>query len=187
VILRDRGYGTVGSGPWGVATLADLILLGGGLVSYRGILFAVVALAMLLTSGPALRAEPAAAQPGPSAIGDCPVLPENVAGGVEVCIDRGDGSVYTEGQPITVCVTANVPQILIFPPPPPPAIRVTNSTNGGPERVLIEVSFASGQRCMNGIINAPTGAETVRAQAIGQDGRVIAEDVLTFTTTPRPQ
>lgn len=156
-------------------------------MSYRGISIAVVALAMLFASGTALRAGPASAQPGPTAIGDCPVLPENVNGGVDVCIDRGDGSFYAGGQPITVCVTANVPQILIFPPPPPPTIRVTNSTNGGPERVLIEDSFASGQRCINGIIMAPTGAETVRAQAIGPDGGVIAEDVLTFTTTPRPQ
>lgn len=123
--------------------------------------------------------QPASAQPGA-----CPVPLDQVDQGVAVCVDRGEGSVYRRGEVITVCVSANIPQILIFPPPPPPLIRVSNATNGGPEAVIFEKAFASGQECFTGVIEAPTGLEVVKAEAVSSDGRVFASHSVTFTSIP---
>jgi hypothetical protein len=140
---------------------------------------AVVAGALMLVG--VLGSQTVSAQPSPRAVPPpCPA-PET-ANGVDVCVDRGDGSVYHVGEPITVCVTVNVPQIAIFPPPPPPSVRVTSSVNGGPERVLIEESFASGQRCINTVVAEPAGAETIRAVVTGTNGQVIASDAVNFTS-----
>jgi hypothetical protein len=106
----------------------------------------------------------------------CPLPEAEVEGGVEVCVDRGEGSFYFEGESITVCVTANLPVILIFPPPPPPLIRVTGSTDGGPARVLLEVEMHSGQECVTGTVVAAFGLESIRGEAIGDDGRPFASD-----------
>lgn len=114
----------------------------------------------------------------------CPVPLDQVDQGVAVCIDRGEGAIYRAGEAITVCVSASIPQILIFPPPPPPLIRVSNSTDGGAETVLFEKAFASGQECITGVIEAPTGVELVTAEAISSDGRVFATDSVTFTSVP---
>ena len=137
----------------------------------------VLALVLLAAAVPA----PAAAQS--QAVAPCPV-PEAL-NGVEVCVDRGDGAVYFEGDPITICVTVNIPQIAIYPPPPPPLVRVTNSVNGGPPRVLFEERMASGQRCIHGVISPPFGVEVIRAEVIGQDGRLIASDTATYVSAPR--
>jgi hypothetical protein len=140
---------------------------------------AVIAGALMLVG--VLGSQTASAQPGPQAVPPpCPA-PETV-NGVDVCVDRGDGSVYHVGEPITVCVTVNIPQIAIFPPPPPPSVRVTSSVNGGPDRVLIEESFASGQRCINTMVAEPTGAETIRAVVAGTNGQAIASDTVNFTS-----
>jgi hypothetical protein len=141
----------------------------------------VAALAIAATVGSALAwgGESAAAQ-----LSACPVPLDQVDQGVAVCVNRGEGSVYRRGEAITVCVSANIPQILIFPPPPPPVIRVSNSTNGGPETVIFEKAFASGQECFTGIIEAPTGLEVVKAEAVATDGRVFATSTMTFTSVP---
>ena len=86
---------------------------------------------------------------------------------------------------ITVCVSANIPQIMIYPPPPPPTVRVENVLPDGSTRLLIETQMASGQQCSTGTIEAPFGQETIRAQALGQDGKPFQEDTVTITTTPR--
>lgn len=121
-----------------------------------------------------------------AAIGSvCPVPPSQVDNGIDVCADRGDGAMYTAGDRITVCVSANIPQIAIFPPPPPPTIRVENVAADGASQLLIEARMASGQQCMAGTVVAPFGQETIRAQAIGADGKMFQEDTVTITTAAR--
>ena len=123
-------------------------------------------------------------EPASAAIGSvCPVPTTQVDHGIKVCVDRGDGATYTAGDRITVCVSANIPQIAIFPPPPPPTIRVENVAADSNSQLLIEARMASGQQCSTGAIIAPFGQETVRAQAIGADGKVFQEDTVTITTT----
>lgn len=130
----------------------------------------------------------AAAQPriAEAAIGAvCPVPTGEVPNGIKVCTDRGDGATYTDGDRITVCVSASIPQIAIFPPPPPPTIRVENIAADGATRLLIDARMASGQQCVAGTVVAPFGEETVRAQALGSDGRVFQADSVRFTTVAR--
>ena len=127
----------------------------------------------------------AGAQPGPQAVAVCPVPISEVDQGVEVCVDRGEGALYFEGDPIRICVTANIPVILIFPPPPPPLIRVTDQVDGHPPRVIFEDHFFSGQRCIDAVITAPFGRETIRAEAINQSGQVFASDSTFFFSAPR--
>jgi hypothetical protein len=129
---------------------------------------------------------PAAAQ-DTQGIAACPVPPPHVANGVDVCVDRGDGALYHEGDPIRICVTVNVPVIAIFPPPPPPLVRVTEYVNGQYVRVLIEEHFNGRERCIDGYVTAPFGTETVVAEVIGADGRPFATGQVTFVTAPRSQ
>ena len=117
------------------------------------------------------------------AVSNCP--PPEALHGVEVCVDRGPGSVYYEGDPITICFTVNVPVIAIYPPPPPPLVRVTNSVSGGPPQVIYEEYMQSGQRCLNRTIVPPLGHEVIRAEVIGRDGRLIGSDQTTYTSLPR--
>jgi len=142
----------------------------------------VLALALVAVAG----SSPARAQePGAQAVAVCPV--QEAPNGVEVCVDRGEGAVYFEGDPITICVTVNLPVILIFPPPPPPLVRVTNSVDGGAPRVLIEDHFWNGQRCITSTITQPLGQETIHAEVIAQDGRLLASDATHYTSLPRTQ
>ena len=124
-------------------------------------------------------------QPRTQAVILCPVPVAETVNGIDVCVDRGDGANYYEGDPITVCATWNIPQIAIFPPPPPPTIRVTDSVNGGASRLLFEEHSPSGQRCISGTVGAPFGAETILGEAISTDGRVFASDTAIFTASPR--
>jgi hypothetical protein len=128
----------------------------------------------------------AAPAPASAAIGPvCPVPTGQVGGGLDVCVDRGDDATYPEGSPITVCVSASIPQIAIFPPPPPPTIRVESILQDGTTQLLMEAKMASGQQCVSGSVVEPFGEESVRAQALGSDGKVFQEDTATFTTAPR--
>lgn len=120
--------------------------------------------------------------PGPEAqaLARCPQA--QALNGVAVCVDRGPGALYTEGDPITICVTVNIPQIAIFPPPSPPLIRVTNRVNNGPPVTLIETATASGQRCIQATIAAPFGSETIRAEAVGSPA---ISDSVSYQSVPR--
>jgi hypothetical protein len=170
----------------GAGTMTALLLLG---------LLAIVRAtpvwgAIEPSSGAPPGASPSGGSPGasPAIIApDCPPDASQVStsGGLAVCVDRGEGATYTEGDRITVCVAANVPTIAIYPPPPPPTIRVVNIAANGSSRVLLEDDFAEGHRCLSGTIAAPIGRETVRAQAIRADGTPFLEDTVTFTTRPR--
>src|SRR3712207_667874 len=124
----------------------------------------LLVLALVLV-GVAAPAPVAAQQPGTRAAAVCPV-PE-VPNGVEVCVDRGAGASYYEGDPITICVTVNLPVIAIFPPPPEPLVRVTNAVNGGPAGVVLEDHFWHAQRCITATITPPLGQETIRAEVSG--------------------
>jgi len=127
-----------------------------------------------------------ATRPASAAIGAvCPTPTSQVSSGIDVCTDRGDNASYQAGDQITVCVSANIPMIMIYPPPPPPTIRVENVAADGSTRLLIETQMASGQQCSTGTIVEPFGQETIRAQAIGQDGKAFQEDTVTITTGPR--
>ena len=117
--------------------------------------------------------------------GVCPVPTSQVSQGIELCTDRGDASTYQAGDRITVCVSVNIPQIMIFPPPPPPTIRVEDLAADGSSKLLIEAQMASGQQCVAGTIVEPLGKETIRAQALGQDGKVFQEKSISVTTVPR--
>jgi hypothetical protein len=160
----------------------------------RGVVIAAFVLpAVLVTMHPytAVAAiEPATGAPpsaSPAIIApDCPVSAEELStsGGLSVCVDRGEGSTYAAGDRITVCASANIPMIAIYPPPPPPTIRV-ESTVGSSTRTLLEDQFAEGHRCLTGTIAPPFGQETVRVQAIRLDGTAFLEDTATFTTRPR--
>lgn len=144
-----------------------------------------LAVAVLITAVPLAMAANSVIDPptAEAAIGAvCPVPTAEVPNGIKVCTDRGEGATYTAGDRITVCVSASIPQIAIFPPPPPPTIRVENVAADGSARLLIEVRMASGQQCAAGTVVEPFGEETVRAQAIGSDGKVFQEDTVRFTT-----
>jgi hypothetical protein len=147
--------------------------------------FALAALAVGAASF-AMPAPPVAAQEA-QAVAACPVPPPNVQNGVDVCVDRGEGARYYEGEPIRICVTVNVPVIAIFPPPPAPLVRVTDVVNGALERVLLEERFNGHERCIDGVVAAPFGTEQVVAEVIGTDGRTFAQDRATFYTAPRSQ
>lgn len=150
-----------------------------------------VGLLVILRADPAFAAiEPATGAPpsaSPAIIApDCPASAEELStsGGLAVCVDRGEGSTYVEGDRITVCASANIPTAKIYPLPPPPTIRV-ESLVAGSARTLLEDQFAEGQRCLTGTIAPPFGQETVRVQAIRADGTVFLEDTVTFTTRAR--
>jgi hypothetical protein len=117
---------------------------------------------------------------------DCPVSSQELStsGGLAVCVDRGEGSTYVEGDRITVCASANIPSVAIYPPPPPPTIRV-ESIVGNSRRTLLEDQFGDGHRCLTGTIAPPFGDETVRVQAIRPDGDVFLEDTVSFKTRAR--
>lgn len=117
--------------------------------------------------------------------GVCPAPTSQVSQGIELCTDRGGGATYQAGDRITVCVSVNIPQIMIFPPPPPPTIRVENVAADGSSRLLIEAQMASGQQCIDGTVVEPLGNETIRAQAVAQDGKAFQEKSLTITTVAR--
>ena len=123
------------------------------------------------------------AQSQTQAAAPCPA--PDAPNGVDVCVDRGEGARYTEGDPIRICVTVSIPMIEIYPPPPAPLVRVTNSVNGGTPQVLFEESLWSGQRCLTATITPPLGQEVIRAEVIGHDGRVIASDSVSYTSAPR--
>lgn len=154
-------------------------------------LLSLLVLALVRPDSTLAAVEPAAGASGgatPAIIApDCPVGAEQLStsGGLAVCVDRGEGATYVEGDRISVCVAANIPTIAIYPPPPPPTIKVESQVDGGSSRVLLEDRFTDGHRCMSGTIVAPFGSETVRAQAIRADGTVFLEDSVTFTTRPR--
>jgi hypothetical protein len=142
-------------------------------------------LLLLAVVGTGILASISGASPASAAIGQvCPTPPSQVMNGIDVCVDRGDNATYQAGDRITVCVSANIPQIMIFPPPPPPAIKVEDVAADGSSRLLIEAQMVSGQQCATGIIMEPFGQETIRAQALGQDGTVFQEDTTTIITTP---
>ena len=103
--------------------------------------------------------------------------------GVEVCVDRGEGAVYLEGDAIRICVTVSIPTILIFPPPPPPLVRLTNTVDGSAPRILFEEAFASGQRCLDATIIPPLGDEVILAEVMSPDGRVLAKDAVIYRST----
>jgi hypothetical protein len=146
-----------------------------------GILLMLLAAIAASIIGNALIATPASA-----AIGNvCPVPTGQVANAIDVCTDRGDDATYKAGDQITVCVSANIPQIMIYPPPPPPTILVEDVLADGSTRPLIEARMASGQQCVAGTVIEPFGQETVRARALGQDGKVIQEDTAQISTVPR--
>jgi hypothetical protein len=118
---------------------------------------------------------PAAIQPVPPAPPTpviCPIPVEAVQQGIDVCVDRGEGSVYAAGDPITMCVTTNLAQLAIFPPPPPPTIQILNSVDGGPATVIFETAMYSGQECVQSTIVPPTGFETVEGLVIDEAGQV---------------
>jgi hypothetical protein len=142
----------------------------------------VVAAAVI---GALLPASARAQEPGAQAVSVCPAF--EAPNGVAVCVDRGAGATYVEGDPIRICVTVNIPQIAIFPPPPPPLVRVTDHVDGHPPRVIFEEYFAGGQRCIDGTITAPFGRETIRAEVIDRQGRVFASDSTVFFSQPRQQ
>lgn len=149
---------------------------------YATSLATVLGIVVATLAAPAARPAAAQEQPGTQAVVVCPA--EEAPNGIDVCVDRGDGAVYREGDAIAVCATWNIPAILIFPPPPAPTIRVTDSVDGGPPRLLFEEQSFSGQQCITGIIGAPFGAETVRGDVIGADGNLIASDTATFASVP---
>jgi hypothetical protein len=151
-----------------------------GITRAVGVGLTVVAFMAVVAAAPAAAQDPTAVEPVPS----CPVPVEAVQTGLEVCVDRGEGSVYREGEPNTICVTANLPVIAIFPPPPPSMIQVTNSVNGGSEQLVFETAMHSGQQCITSTIVPPTGQETVRAVAIGDNGQVTYSDETHFWSTP---
>jgi hypothetical protein len=151
----------------------------------------VAAFLTVIRADPAWAAiEPASGAPpnaSPAIIApDCPVSADQLStsGGLAVCVDRGEGSTYVAGDRITVCASANIPTIAIYPPPPPPTIRV-ESIVGDNRRTLLEDQFADGHRCLTGTIAPPFGHETVRVQAIRPDGTSFLDDAVTFTTRPR--
>ncbi len=151
-----------------------------GIMRASGVALLVVTVVAAFGVAPAAAQDPRAVQPVPS----CPVPVENVQTGVDVCVDRGDGSVYREGEPITICVTANLPSIAIFPPPPPPTIQVWSSVNGNPEALVFETAIHSGQQCITSTIVPPTGQETIRAVAIDDNGQPNYNDVTSFWSVP---
>lgn len=143
----------------------------------------LTALAVACVASFAVVAQPQTAEAAIGAV--CPVPTGEVPNGIAVCIDRGDGATYTAGDHITVCLSASIPQIAIFPPPPPPTIRVESVAADGAARLLIDARMASGQQCVAGTVVAPFGEESVRAQALGSDGRVSQEHSVRFMTTAR--
>ena len=144
-------------------------------------LFAALALVLALPA-------PASAQQT-TGVTVCPVpssaIPDN--GSLAVCVDRGPNSTYFQGETVRICVTANNPQIAIFPPPPPPTIRLTSIVNGITRSVLFEERFTVGERCVNATISPPFGAETILAEAISEDGRVFLTDSVSFQSVIGPQ
>ena len=147
----------------------------------RSLLVSVTVLGLALVGA----ATPAAVfgQPAPAVAALCPA--PSAPSGVDVCVDRGDGALYFEGEAVTVCVTVNIPQIAIFPPPPPPTVRITNFLNGGNPHVVFEQAFASGNRCTTLTIVPPFGDETMRADVIGSNGSVLATDTVRYRSAAR--
>jgi hypothetical protein len=161
---------------WRSATIAALML---------PVLLSVLQPASAIASiEPAIGAPPSAS---PAIVApECPVSARELSssGGLAVCVDRGEGSAYVEGDRITVCVSASIPTIAIYPPPPAPTIRV-ESIVGNSRRTLLEDQFADGSRCLTGTIAAPYGNETVRVQANRPDGTALLEDTTSFMTRAR--
>jgi hypothetical protein len=146
-----------------------------------------VLLAVALTlAAPAAPARAATASaPCPLPLDQLPRGPGATSSGVGMCVDRGDGATYVEGDPITLCVTVSVPTIMIYPPPPPPAVRVTDSTDGGRARTVLADAFNGDSRCISGTVEAPFGRDVFRAQVLGANDVPIAEHAVQVITQPR--
>ena len=127
-------------------TIEPRILTGG-----RSVRFALAPLvALLIGAGASLLS--GSASPASAAIGAiCPTPTSQVSQGIDICVDRGDNATYQAGDRITVCVSANIPQIMIYPPPPPP----TNPT--------YETEFTSSKGTVLGV--GSKGAKVRLAQA----------------------
>jgi hypothetical protein len=149
----------------------------------RGCYAAFVVAVTLAMLGAGMPVHGAAAR-SPNPMTACPVPVADVppTGAIVVCVDRGSGSTYIEGEPITIGVTASIPQLAIFPPPPPPTIRLTRVVDGQSQGVIFEEDFTRGERSITRTIAPPLGQETIRAEAINDRGQVFLTDTVTFRT-----
>jgi len=109
-------------------------------------------------------------------ISSCPVADSE---SIAVCVDRGPEGVYVVGDQITICVTVNVPQILIFPPPPPPQVRITSQVDEDTPTTIFEDGVRS-SHCFEAMIVAPTGRERLVAFVLDDNGGVIATSSVSF-------
>ena len=147
----------------------------------RRILFALVPALIMVAAGLTVQApDGAEAAPAAQLPGFCPVPAEQVDG-LFVCIDRGDGALYREGDPIRICASVS----LFDPFLPPPLLRVVWSTNGGPPVTVIEERLDFGQRCADLFIAPPFGREEIIAEVIDFDGLLLVVDGLAFVSAPR--
>lgn len=145
-------------------------------------LVAVLALAAALLI-PRLSAPVAAQSPYPTTpsaqavISGCPgplVTP------IDVCINRGDGAIYYEGESISICVVVNFQALIQT------RTRVTNFVDGAFKRVLLDEPAQNGPRCFSGVIGRPLGQERIVAELIGANGVTFGTSSATFQSVPRP-
>ena len=106
---------------------------------------------------------------------------------ISVTVDRGNGAIYFEGDPITVCVGLdfsgpNIYMASSFP------VRLTNTVGDRPPVVVFEGSVAAtGQHCIDTFIAPPLGDETIRAEVFDPlNDFLIASAEVFYTSAPGP-
>jgi hypothetical protein len=117
----------------------------------RGIGIAVTPLVLALLLLGAAASQPAdAQQPAAQAVAVCPT-PE-ARGGAEVCVDRGEGSIYAVGDPIRICYDI----------PGPGRVTMTDILADGTSHVLLSVHDDGAGGCFDAVVTPPAGTECLR-------------------------
>lgn len=102
---------------------------------------------------------------------------------ISVSVDRGNGSTYNAGDPITVCVSLNLGGPNIFQASSYP-VRLTDMVAGNAPVTLLNTQLsATGQRCLTTRVGPPYGSETITGQVSDPiNGGVIGTASAFFTS-----
>ncbi len=99
-----------------------------------------------------------------------------------MCVDRGDGAIYTEGSPITICVTETNLTLVPF----RFTVRLSRYVDGVFQGVLFKGPLDGATKCFNSVIKCPCGQEKIVAEWLRPGGSVAASDTAWYQSVPAP-
>ncbi len=93
---------------------------------------------------------------------------------VGLTVDRGDDGAYFVGESMTVCIT----------PSRAATVRLVHGQGTAASSVIFQ-GQVSEEQCSSGPITPPVGTETLRAEALDDQGNVLASRTVTYRTAMR--